>query len=354
MTKTKYVFITPSLGAGGLERVAINLANRGGGNREICLITLSPETPFYAIDASVNVIRYPIANSTGSAFIIFLKKLIWLRKALVTIKPNIICCFGERYNPYFILSSLGLSGKIIVLNRASPLSYISGYRKILGACSYAFADLVVFQTETARRIVKKEYGLINTSVIGNPIDLTFPKRNRENIIINIGSFSGYKNQVNLIEIFNDIVKQGIQNWQLHFIGSGVNLELCMERVREYGLTSYVIFHGQAKDVKTLLAKSKIFAFVSRSEGFPNALAEALACGCASIAYDCVAGPADLIDDGKNGFLIPLDNQIVYQQRLLNLMEDNFLREKFSVNSVHKMRKFDSSYIAERFFKEIAI
>lgn len=354
MIKTRFVFILPGLGAGGLERAAINLANRGGTTSEVHIISFSPKQSFYKIDTSVSVLKSPVYITREVIWFNFIRKIIWLRKTLKSINPDIICCFGERYNPYFILSSLGLSGKIVVLNRASPLSYISGLRKIVGAFTYRLADLVVFQTETAKKIVENAYGLRKTFVIGNPVDLSFPKINRQNVIINVGSFSGSKNQIALIEIFNDLVKTGLLDWQLHFVGSGINIELCKTRVEKYGLNSCVKFHGQVKDVKVLLASSEIFAFVSKSEGFPNALAEALASGCASISYDCIAGPADLIEDGENGFLIPLDNHSVYKKQLLKLIRDKRLRDKFSEKSLTKMRKFDANLIAENFYKSISI
>jgi glycosyltransferase involved in cell wall biosynthesis len=45
---------------------------------------------------------------------------------------------------------------------------------------------------------------------------------------------------------------------------------------------------------------------SRYEGFPNVLLEAMAAGCCCVAADCPQGPADLVDDGVNGVLLPLE------------------------------------------------
>lgn len=342
------MFITPSLGGGGLERAAVNFANMAGDNVKIFMLTISDEKPFYSINNNVEVFNCYDGNTKFMLFN-FIQKMIWLRKVLIEINPEVICCFGERYNPYFILASLRLSKRIVVLNRASPLSYINGYKKILGKVTYNLADQVIFQTEIARNIVREAYELRRTYVLGNPVNVSYSKQSREKIILNVGSFNGSKNQKTLIEVFNRLVKRGVKNWQLHFIGSGVNLQRCKKLTADLGLAPFVMFHGQVKNVETILASSEVFAFVSESEGFPNALAEALAFGCASIAFDCIAGPADLIEDGVNGFLIPMNEIDLYEERLFTLLGDEKKRKEFSGKAKEFMQRFDASSISKEFY-----
>jgi GalNAc-alpha-(1->4)-GalNAc-alpha-(1->3)-diNAcBac-PP-undecaprenol alpha-1,4-N-acetyl-D-galactosaminyltransferase len=58
-----------------------------------------------------------------------------------------------------------------------------------------------------------------------------------------------------------------------------------------------------KDIDTVFSYSKIFVLPSRSEGFPNALIEAMAHGLACVSFDINAGPRDVIENGVNGVLI---------------------------------------------------
>ena len=69
-------------------------------------------------------------------------------------------------------------------------------------------------------------------------------------------------------------------------------------------TAVVEFHGYDPDARRRLADASFLLLTSRSEGFPLVLIESMAAGCLPIAYDVAYGPADLIRDGRNGFLVP--------------------------------------------------
>lgn len=64
------------------------------------------------------------------------------------------------------------------------------------------------------------------------------------------------------------------------------------------------FHGHTDDPASALAAASVLLLTSRSEAFGLVLVEAMAAGCLPIAYDIAYGPADLIRDGENGWLVP--------------------------------------------------
>jgi len=78
----------------------------------------------------------------------------------------------------------------------------------------------------------------------------------------------------------------------------------------------------------------------------------MAAGCACIAYDCIAGPSDIIDDGLNGFLIPEGNHELFVQKLSSLIADQDLRLRFGVAAKEKMKQFEAGTISERFYSFI--
>jgi glycosyltransferase involved in cell wall biosynthesis len=127
------------------------------------------------------------------------------------------------------------------------------------------------------------------------------------------------------------------------------LETYQEEVKLKGLSNSVRLVGEQRNVHTYYAEASIFAFTSTSEGFPNALAEGMSAGCACIAYDCIAGPSDIIDDGVNGVLIPEGDEELFTQKLRLLMEDKILRERFGEAAREKMKTFEMSAISKKFY-----
>lgn len=74
--------------------------------------------------------------------------------------------------------------------------------------------------------------------------------------------------------------------------------------------------------------------------------EAMHFGLACIATDCPTGPSELIENEVNGFLIPMNNQLELEEKLLKLMENEELRKTFSKNAVITVRKFEAKNIAQ--------
>lgn len=89
--------------------------------------------------------------------------------------------------------------------------------------------------------------------------------------------------------------------RLDVFGDGESREALERRVDGSAL---VRFHGYDPDARRRLADASFLLLTSRSEGFPLVLIESMAAGCLPIAYDIAYGPADLIRDGRNGFLVP--------------------------------------------------
>ncbi|MDZ7634136.1 MAG: glycosyltransferase [Bacteroidales bacterium] len=91
--------------------------------------------------------------------------------------------------------------------------------------------------------------------------------------------------------------------------------------------------GYQSDTDNYYRRSRIFAFMSSSEGFPNVLGEALSAGLPVVSYDCLAGPSDLISDGDNGFLIPLFDRELFKEKLTLLMANDELASTISQAAV---------------------
>ncbi|WP_210480228.1 glycosyltransferase [Naasia sp. SYSU D00948] len=75
-------------------------------------------------------------------------------------------------------------------------------------------------------------------------------------------------------------------------------------VAELGVAGPVVLHGFRPDALDEFRRASFFLLTSRSEGFPLVLTEGMSRGCIPISYDIPYGPADIIEDGRSGFLVP--------------------------------------------------
>lgn len=354
MIRSKIVIVLPSLKPGGLERVGTLLANAFAVrfNTDLYLIVLDRTEIFYPIDARVTLIQ-PHFQEPNKAKRIF-KTFFWLKKELKKIKPHRILSLGEGYNSFVIAANLFKKYPIFVSNRASPLSSLTGMRGFLNPFFYKYAEGVIVQTNKAREILKSKYKNCRFIVIPNPLpqfENPVGQDNRDLQIINVGSIGGKKNQDFLLHYFKEL-NVTFPQWTVAFIGDGPRLPNLKEQIIRYNLEEKIFLKGRIKNVEAYYQKASVFAFTSTSEGFPNVLGEAMAAGMAVISFDCIAGPADLIDDGLNGFLVPVNDHKQYVDKLGRLMDDVELRRKFGANAKEKMKKFNEGMITEVFFRNI--
>jgi glycosyltransferase involved in cell wall biosynthesis len=152
--------------------------------------------------------------------------------------------------------------------------------------------------------------------------LHFPEYRRENIIVNVGRLVPEKGQKHLIEAFSLL---GRRDWRLLILGDGKLREELTNLADSLGIWDLVEMPGTVSDVDYWLAKSSIFAFPSVSEGFPNALVEAMAAGLPCVSFDCNAGPKDIIRNNENGILISEGDVLSFSHALKSLIDDERLR-----------------------------
>ena len=85
-----------------------------------------------------------------------------------------------------------------------------------------------------------------------------------------------------------------------------------------------------------------------SEGFPNALVEAMSAGLPCVSFDCDAGPRDIIDDGTNGYLVPLQDIATFSEKLEILMKNTELRTTIGSEAMKIQEALDTKKIADEF------
>jgi len=342
-----------SLRAGGTERVVSRLANYLARSNDVHVILLSQQQSFYKLDPAITVWRFARRENDGQGWLYYARLANFVRSTMRTIKPNAALVFGEEISPFIRLALVGLAVRIVVLNRGSPYRSLRGLLGWLSPLVLPFTSAVVVQTEQSRRILaKSRYKFCKFKVIPNPIELpqTVPDLdNRPKVIINVGFIGRQKNQIGLLRAFS--LSDVKNEWELHFVGDGPDRAHLEAVAEELGISDRVRFLGERRDVSKLLSRAQVFAFTSLSEGFPNALAEGLAHGCACISYDCPTGPSDLICTGVNGVLVPMGDEHQFAMELHYLLNDTARRSALSSEATRSMRRYASERIL-RLFEEL--
>jgi glycosyltransferase involved in cell wall biosynthesis len=176
----------------------------------------------------------------------------------------------------------------------------------------------------------------------------------KHIILNVGRLIDWKGTIHLIDAI-PMVLQHAPDTRLLIIGSGPEKEHLVQRTHELSLEEKVKFLGKVNDddLVAYYHAADIFVLPSvnksgKTEGLGVVLLEAMASGCPVIGSN-VGGIPDIITDGENGFLVPEQDPSALADRIIQIISDADLREKFQKDGYARIQEsFTWDKIAERF------
>src|SRR5690606_24551320 len=138
-----------------------------------------------------------------------------------------------------------------------------------------------------------------------------------------------------------------KGWELWIAGNGPEHDKLKKLINELKIGEQVKLLGLVKDTPTLYNTSKIFSFSSTFEGFPNALIEAMHFGLACVSTYCATGPAELIKNGENGFLVPMNDVKTMSEKLTILMENSSKLEEFGEKGMLAVQQYKEENVAKQ-------
>ena len=368
----KLLIFIHSLSSGGAERVTVNLANHWAGKGwDIAVVTLAPQSDdFYELHPAVKRITLGLAGDSGNLFVGFLqnlRRMLALRRVLREIQPAIAVGMTTVANVLLALAAWGLSTvRAIGSERIHPPQCPVGpLWEGLRRLSYGRLAAVTALTSESADWLNAHTGARRVPVIPNaalwPLPMQAPRITPESlcqserlIVLAVGRASEQKQFGLLLEVFHSLVNEH-PNWDLVILGEGPQSPALQAQVRAVGLEKRVFLPGRAGNVGEWYERADLYVMSSRFEGFPNALAEAMAHGLPAVSFDCDTGPRDIIRHGVDGLLVPPRDVAGLTAALDRLMGDAVLRKQFAERAVEVRERFSMKRIArmwEELFEEI--
>ena len=352
-------FTCNNLNNGGAERVICNLANRmvedGHSVRIICYSVTS--SFYYELKKGVSIVQIDpeiskrkkfLARKVAGVinFIKLVKALEWADK---------VVSFYTRQNCYSIIACQILGKPIICAERDHFFMSDGRVNHVLRNKCYPKATGFIHQTSMVREWLRDKEGVKCSDIIlPNPLWMNnfveySPKKG---YISAVGRLEEQKNYKEMIDAFGMIYEK-VSYASLHIYGEGPLKEELQKYINDKNLSNIVILEGISKNISEVYAQSEVFVMFSHGEGYPNALMEALASGVPCVSSNCpVGGPADMINDGENGFLVPCSDIDKFANKVVELLQNVELRKKFSSNAVNIRETNDFEKIYNTFMKYV--
>ena len=273
-----------------------------------------------------------------------LKRLYHLRlkEKLEEVRPDIIVCTSSQdvrgllrikgRNPLIVESHVNFMHPDTWLHRARTL-----YNNYWIGKANAVATLTQGDAKNWRRVSR------NVHVIPNIVHLNdtgrFSDCTQKRVIF-VGRLVEQKGLPDLIKIWQ-IVNQHHPDWQLDIYGDGQ-----MESIPEMKL----FVHPPTKNIMEEYINSSILLMTSVYEPFGLVLSEAMSCGLPVVAFDCPYGPADIIDNGKNGFLVEGRNIQSFVNDVCKLIDNAELRKDMGRQGIVMAQQYQANQIMPQWLR----
>ncbi len=280
-----------------------------------------------------------------------------LEQLLNEINPDVVISTGMA-DKQFIPKMKIKSNPVFIMELHSSRHY--GLEQAQGWCNRMFAkiaemyndfiynkyDKIVVLTEAERTGAWAESDRV--TVIPNPITRQEKEQSEctAKIVITAARLIWIKNHESLINIWAKVIQRH-PDWTLQIWGEGPEKKRLEEQIRRIGLREKVYLMGYTPDIQKKMAEASIFVLTSRTEGFSLSALEAMSVGIPTVAYNCPGGLRYVLEDGETGFVVPMNDEETFVEKVCTLIENEELRKVMGQAALKEAARYKIDAIVQK-------
>lgn len=328
----RLLYVVGQLAVGGLERQLYYLLEsleRGRYRPALVAWNLDPSEKYYRdiIALDVPIYGFPSAWSP-------LAKLRGLRDLARDLTPEVIHSYGFHTNFAAYYAARGIGAVAIGSLRSDFATVRKVGGRLRGALNARWPSQHISNSvacaEAARRaatfFVARQYSVVRNGLDMSDFYCSEEDSAEKTYVVGVGSLLPVKRWDRLLRVIQIVKDAGEGQLRVRIAGEGP-LRASLERqTASLNLSGMVTFLGTVPEVPSLLRGAKFLVHTSESEGCPNVVMEAMACGLPVVAME--AGDiSSLVDDGKTGFVVRQNDETALAARIRLLCNDTALCQR---------------------------
>lgn len=364
----KVLIFVPTLGGGGAEMQATRLANGLAQMGFEVTCATAREGGSYERLLRSDVLRVPIvAGIKGSSTIRLIRSLAGLQRLIDDRRPDAV--LGFMFLPSIVaIAAVRRSKtqpKVVAVVQNSPVAKFGGsftigkwIQRTLVRKVFPLADHVISLSRGVRDELTTLVPSIDgrVSVVHNagppretepPASVRAPVEKEGWVLLACGRLVPQKGYPVLLRAFA-AVQNEMDDVRLLIVGQGPLERDLKGLADELGIHERVSFLGFRDDVINLMRGADVFVLSSLWEGFGNVLVEAMSQGVPVIAADCAHGPAEVLQGGEAGVLVPVGDSSALAEAITRLLRDPEARARFRAEGLRRAADFEIDAISGQY------
>ena len=349
---SRILFVSSSLSYGGAEKMLCFVANGLAALKNQVTVINLMEHPDNAgrLNEGIKVIQL---QPKKTRYLNRIDQVLRLIRSIKQNKPDIIIAF--KFVPNYLAAIAGkvLRIPVIISERCDPFkeyiltSRVKIYLKIINS-----ADGGVFQTKGAMQFYSagmQNRGIVipNPAILNEDISHTVRGNEESGVVVSVARLSNVQKRYDIMLKAFRKFSRNHPGYSLKIYGDGEDADIIRKWISEYELDHVACLEGRTDHPLHVMDDADIFLTTSDYEGISNSLLEAMAIGMPVVATDCSPGGARmLIQDGKNGLLVPCGDTDCISQALEKMADDYNLRYRCGMMAKEVKEAYNECRIIE--------